>query len=145
MKDFFLHHDEEVLGERIALLLQSVRASFFPAAPDIEDRVMAAIYAEEAAQNEYAARNEYAVPLTLVDQITGEVVSLRSWVITGIIVLVSLTSAFFGIDFIKVAAANGSAFLLPVGLTVGGITTFYGALFIASHLEELSERFGLRR
>jgi hypothetical protein len=144
MKNVFVHHYDEVLTERIALLLQSVRASFFAAAPaGLEDRVMAALYAEEA-QTAYAAQTEYTTQTTLVDQITDEVVSLRSWVITGIIVLVSLTSAFFGIDFIKVAAANGSAFLLPVGLTVGGVTTFYGALFIASHLEELSDRFGLR-
>jgi hypothetical protein len=35
------------------------------------------------------------------------------------------------------------SFLLPVGITFGIVLTSYGALFIGSHLEEFSERFGL--
>ena len=35
------------------------------------------------------------------------------------------------------------SFLLPVGITIGVVLTTYGALFIGSHLKELSERFGL--
>jgi hypothetical protein len=47
-------------------------------------------------------------------------------------------------DFEKVAHRQGSSFLIPVGITIGVVVTGYGALFIASHLKELSERFGLR-
>ncbi|MDR0558002.1 MAG: putative manganese transporter [Treponema sp.] len=71
-------------------------------------------------------------------------VSLRGWVIIGVFMLFSLTTLFFGIDFEKVASSQGQAFLLPVGIIIGGILTSYGALFIGSHLKELSERFGLR-
>ncbi|MDR0706667.1 MAG: peptidoglycan-binding protein [Treponema sp.] len=71
-------------------------------------------------------------------------VSLRGWVITGVFMLFSLTTLFFGMDFEKVASNQGQAFLLPVGIIIGGILTSYGALFIGSHLKELSERFGLR-
>jgi hypothetical protein len=35
------------------------------------------------------------------------------------------------------------SYLLPVGITIGIVLTSYGALFIGSHLKELSERFGL--
>ena len=69
--------------------------------------------------------------------------SLRIWVITGFFVLLSLSSSFFGVDFVKIANAEGLSFLLPVGLTVGMVLTCYGALFIGSHLKELSARFGL--
>lgn len=71
-------------------------------------------------------------------------VSLRGWVIIGVFMLFSLTTLFFGMDFEKVASSQGQAFLLPVGIIIGGILTSYGALFIGSHLKELSERFGLR-
>jgi hypothetical protein len=64
-------------------------------------------------------------------------------VITGLIVLISLASAFLGLDFDKVARAGGSSVLLPLGLTIGVVVTGYGALFIGSHLKELSEHFRL--
>jgi hypothetical protein len=64
-------------------------------------------------------------------------------VIIGFIILISLSTAFFGMDFIHIAAFAGSSFLLPVGLTFGGILTGYGAIFIGSHLKELSAWFRL--
>ncbi|MDR2792907.1 MAG: peptidoglycan-binding protein [Treponema sp.] len=70
--------------------------------------------------------------------------SLRGWVIIGVFMLFSLTTTFFGMDFEKVANSQGQAFLLPVGITVGALLAGYGAIFIGSHLEELSKRFGLR-
>jgi hypothetical protein len=70
-------------------------------------------------------------------------VSFRSWVIAGLIILVSLSSSFFNLDFVETVASYGSSFLLPVGLTIGIVVTGYGALFIGSHLKELSTRFRL--
>lgn len=66
---------------------------------------------------------------------------LRGWVITGCIVLVSLATSFFSMDFQEAAASQGISFLLPVGITIGAVVTGYGALFIASHLKEFSARF----
>jgi len=57
--------------------------------------------------------------------------------------MVSLITAFFGLDFKNLASESGISFLLPMGITIGIILTTYGALFISSHLNELSERFGL--
>jgi len=69
--------------------------------------------------------------------------STRGWVVAGLILLVSLVTAFFGLDFKNIASASGMSFMLPVGITIGFILSIYGALFIGSHLKELSERFGL--
>jgi len=104
---------------------------FFPAAPGIEDSIMAKIAAEDVISD---TQETYATP--------GGI-STRGWVIAGIILMVSLVTAFFGLDFQNIARESGSSFLLPVGITIGIILTVYGALFIGSHLKELTKRFGL--
>jgi hypothetical protein len=67
--------------------------------------------------------------------------STRGWVIAGLVMLVSLATAFFGLDFNKIAREMGMSFLLPIGITIGIVLTVYGAIFIGSHLKELTERF----
>jgi hypothetical protein len=104
-----------------------MKSDFFPPVPGLEESIMEEIYREE--------------PLVFIEAPAG--VSFRSWVITGFIVLISLASVFLGMDFDKVARAEGSSFLLPLGLTIGVVVTGYGALFIGSHLKELAERFRL--
>jgi hypothetical protein len=112
-------------------LLHSVMINdFFPPAPDLEDAIMQKISAEAADEESVA------------DDPAG--LSLRSWVIVGCFVLLSLSTVFFGMDFIDVADAQGSSFLLPVGITIGAVLTGYGAFFIGSHLKELSSRFRIR-
>jgi hypothetical protein len=95
-----------------------MRESFPPVVEGMEDRIMRSIEAEEQGE---------AYP-----EVAG--VSFRSWVVTGFIVLLSLSSSFFweGIP------------PLPIGITVGAVVTAYGAIFIGSHLKELSVRFNLR-
>ncbi|MDR3139952.1 MAG: peptidoglycan-binding protein [Treponema sp.] len=107
-----------------------LKADFFPPPPNLEDAILERIYAEAPETEE----EHYDIPAGF---------SLRGWVITGIIVLFSLASSFFGMDFEEVAASEGSSFLLAVGLTVGVVVTGYGALFIGSHLKELTARFRL--
>ncbi|MDR2500462.1 MAG: peptidoglycan-binding protein [Treponema sp.] len=125
-------------GERAALFREArdlLGRDFFPPAPPcLEAAVMERIAAEPAsAFNAPPEKSEF-----------GQPVPFRSWVITGCVILISLATAFFGIDFIQVSAVSGSSFLIPVGITIGVIITGYGALFIGSHLKEFSERFGLR-
>jgi hypothetical protein len=69
--------------------------------------------------------------------------STRGWVIAGLVMMVSLATAFFGLDFNKLAKEMGMSFLLPIGITIGLVLTVYGALFIGSHLKVLTERFRL--
>jgi hypothetical protein len=119
---------EEV--KKMELLHSVMIDDFFPPAPDLEDAVMQKISAERINAQ--------------VSQDTPAGLSFRTWVIIGCFVLLSLSTAFFGMDFIKVADAQGSSFLLPVGITIGALLTGYGAFFIGSHLKELSSRFKIR-
>jgi len=108
-----------------------LKEDFFTSSPDFEDSIMMKIAAEEEPAD---ARENYASP--------GGI-STRGWVIAGLIVMISLVTAFFGIDFKNIASESGMSFLLPIGITIGVVLTTYGALFIGSHLKELSKRFGL--
>jgi len=114
-----LRHIEEIM-----------KTDFLPPAPDFADILMARLQYEES-----AAEPATAAPAGF---------SFRGWIVIGFFVLLSLSSAFFGMNFVHIANAQGSSFLLPVGLTIGVVLTCYGALFIGSHLKELAARFGLR-
>jgi hypothetical protein len=113
--------------ERLELAQDILRNDFAPPPADFVDAVMAKLCAEDTAAD------------------SGEEagVSLRGWVLAGLILFFSLASAFLGMDFIKIAASEGSSYLLPLGITVGAVITCYGAIFIGSHVKELSQRFGL--
>ena len=117
--------------ERFEVSKAIMREDFFPSSPGFENSIMALIAAEE---EQSQSEEIYAVP--------GGI-STRGWIISGLIILISLATVFFGLDFQNLASETGISFLLPVGITVGIVLTTYGALFIASHLKELSERFGL--
>jgi hypothetical protein len=106
-----------------------MRTDFLPASPGFEDILMERLYAEDEVARDTDAPAGF---------------SLRLWVIIGFFVLLSLSSSFFGMNFVEIADSEGLSFLLPVGLTVGMVVTCYGALFIGSHLKELSSRFRLR-
>ncbi|MDR2159231.1 MAG: peptidoglycan-binding protein [Treponema sp.] len=130
--------------ERFEAARDLLRTGFFPPAPDFEETVMArlrndaplAVPGVEGAA--YLPPEEAGAPAW-----TGTGVSFRGWVITGLVALFSLPASFFGLNFSRLAASEGISFLLPVGITVGVVLTCYGALFIGSHVKELSERFGL--
>jgi hypothetical protein len=106
---------------------------FFPAAPNLEESIMARI-ALEIEEQTIVSEDTYAIP--------GEI-SMRKWVIAGIIVMLSLLTAYFALDYKNLASISGTSFLLPMGITIGIVLTSYGAFLIGSRLKELSERFGL--
>ncbi|MDR1857874.1 MAG: peptidoglycan-binding protein [Treponema sp.] len=117
--------------ERFEVCRDLFRGDFMPPSPGLEDAVMAMVAVEQG---------------DVLDDREAEVAggfSTRGWVIAGLVMLVSLATAFFGLDFNRVALAAGMSFLIPVGITIGMALTIYGALFIGSHLKELTERFGL--
>ena len=118
-----LEASREILGE-----------DFFPPAPDLEESIMRQVAAEDSGIFE---TNDAPAPV-----LPGGL-STRGWVIAGLIILVSLASAFIGMEFNSLAHSAGMSFLLPVGITIGIVLTSYGALFIGSHLKELREKFGL--
>jgi hypothetical protein len=69
----------------------------------------------------------------------------RHWVLVGLILVASLAVSPLGAAFDLLVRLLGSDLLFPLSLTLGAVLTAYCALFIGSHLDELSERFGLRR
>jgi len=110
-------------------LEEIMKNDFLPPSPGLEDTLMERLCTENDAAQE-------------TDAPTG--FSFRIWVIIGFFVLLSLSSSFFGMNFVAIANSEGLSFLLPVGITIGMVLTCYGALFIGSHLKELSSRFRLR-
>jgi hypothetical protein len=116
--------------ERLREAQEMFRNDFFPLSPDFEDVLMKAV------------QNEESEELSHAEEAHG--FSFRGWVITGLVVFFSLSTAFLSLDFDRIAASQGIAFLLPMGITIGSVLTIYGAIFIGSHIKELSERFGLR-
>ena len=112
-----------------------LRKDFFPNAPEyLENSIMTKI-ANGHEEDPLAAKlPAYTIPGGL---------STRGWVIAGLIVMISLVTAFFGFDFKNLTNEFGMSFILPVGITIGIVLTVYCALFIGSHLKELTERFGL--
>ena len=122
-------------ARKLELLREVMKEDFFPPVSDFSGRIMARINAED---------EENPALSGAFSQSTGSF-SIRSWIITGCFLILSLATVFFGLDFISVANDQGSSFMLPVGITIGSILTGYLALFIGSHLKELSSRFRLRQ
>jgi len=108
-----------------------LRTGFFPPSPDFSNSIMDIIYKEALTEE--------------VEQTVFESggFSTRGWVIAGIIMLVSFATVFLGQDFNRVATDQGLSFLLPLGIITGLAISAYGALFIGSHLKELSQWFKL--
>jgi len=117
--------------ERYHVSRSILQNEFFPITPGFEESIMAKI---DTLEDQQEAKDGYAVPGGL---------STRGWIIAGLIIFISLATAFFGFDFRNLTDESGISFLLPMGITIGIVLTTYGALFIGSHLKELSERFGL--
>ena len=121
-------------NETLETSREILSSDFFSPAPDLEAVIMNKIAAEECTGAETQKNGMPVLPGGL---------STRAWVIAGLVVLFSLTTAFLGLEFNNLALSEGISFLLPVGITIGIVLTSYGALFIGSHLKELSKRFRL--
>ena len=115
--------------ERYHVSRAILQNEFFPISPDLEESIMAKIDTLDEQRD-------------IIDAVPGGL-STRGWVIAGLIIFISLATAFFGFDFRHLTDESGMSFILPMGITIGIVITTYGALFIGSHLKELSERFGL--
>jgi hypothetical protein len=124
-------------AKNFEILRELMKTDFFPPSPELEETIMARLPPGGEGEDENAAEFPGLVP-----GVPGGVSTL-GWVVIGFFILISLATSFFGSGFVKVANAEGSSFLLPVGLTIGAVLTGYGVLFIGSHLKELSARFRL--
>jgi hypothetical protein len=97
----------------------------------VADYVMSMIGEERAAASDMLA------------DLPPEILPIRNWIISGVIIIAALTTSFFGMDFNSLAHDFGNNFTIPLAVTIGTIITAYIALFIGKHLKKLSELFGL--
>jgi hypothetical protein len=114
-------------SRQLKIVARLCNNNFMPPAPDITNAVMQAITAD----------------LTATYDPEEAAVSVRGWVIAGCLLVLSLVSAYFGGDFLKIASLTGVSFLLPVGITIGCAVIAYVAVFVGTHLEILSKKFGI--
>jgi hypothetical protein len=120
--------------ERYACAQDVMRRDFFADREDagVADYVMSVINKEETT----AAHD-------LGAELPPEILSIRNWIISGVIIIAALTTSFFGMDFSSLVKDFGGGFTIPLAITIGIVITAYGAVFIGNHLKELSKRFGL--
>lgn len=111
---------------RLRRVYTFLRTDYIPEAPDLSDAIM----------NEICAPQE-------TETLDGEPVSLKNWVLVGVIVFFSLLLSSVGLEFSAPGILLRSNLLLPITLTLGFGVTIYGGVFIATHMEDFSERFGL--
>ncbi|MDR1470353.1 MAG: hypothetical protein LBT00_13805 [Spirochaetaceae bacterium] len=79
----------------------------------------------------------------LLADLSPEILPIRDWIISGVIIIAALTTSFFGMDFGTLARDFGNGFTIPLAVTIGTVITAYIAVFIGNHLKELSKLFGL--
>ncbi len=68
-------------------------------------------------------------------------VSMRDWLLSGVIIVLSVAMMPTLGSFRELRAAYGAGFTLPAALVFGVAVTLYAGLFILSHLEDFSTRF----
>jgi hypothetical protein len=127
---FHISHCPKCAAHRRALQSASdcLKEDFFPPASGIAEKVMALLGDDDA----FTLRHQgYAA------------MSFRSWLIAGLAVLVSLSSASLGVGYLTPANMRTVYFTLAVGITVGAVITAFVAIFIGSHIAELSRWLGL--
>jgi hypothetical protein len=66
------------------------------------------------------------------------VVAFRDWIVSGLVIAVSMALIPFGNDFNSIKAIFGRSFTLPLMLALSLVITLYGAVFIATHMDELA-------
>jgi hypothetical protein len=66
------------------------------------------------------------------------VVSFRDWIVSGLVIAISMALIPFGNDFNSIKALFGTSFTLPLMLALSLVITLYGAVFIATHMDELA-------
>ncbi len=100
------------------------RAEGLPKAPDLSLSVMKAIALEAE---------------------SGETpVSIGKWFTILVIMIGAMSLSPIGATFAWLQARFGQLFLVPLFLTFGIAVTIYCACFIASHLDDLAQRWGIR-
>jgi hypothetical protein len=130
--------------ERFEVTRSVLREDFLPRSPGLEEALMAKIALEPGMDEEIFPGEEDLDGDVFDRAFTADDpggLSTRGWVIAGVLRFLSLGTAFLGLSFRYIVFKAGMSFIIPLGITVGMVLSVYGALFIGSHLKELTERF----
>lgn len=92
---------------------------------------------DEQATGELASRVSALLPFVPAPR---RVVSMRDWLLVGLLIVISMVMAPLLGDFRALRAAYGTGFTFSVFLTYGVAITLYACLFIISHLDDFSRR-----
>lgn len=92
---------------------------------------------DEQANGELLSRVSALLPFVPAPR---RVVSMRDWLLVGLLIVISMVMVPLLGDFRALRAAYGTGFTLPVFLTYGVAITLYAGLFIISHLDDFSRR-----
>jgi hypothetical protein len=111
-------------ARRMGAALEALRSAPLPAAPDFVGSVMGAV--------------------RLLPAHEPAPVSYRDWIIVGSIILGAITLSPLSSSLGWIKRAFGSGFLLPLNLVLGLLIAGYCALFIGTHMDEISEKMKLR-
>ncbi len=125
---FFCDHCRTVM-EQYEDSRELMKTEFFYDVPDMSDTIMNQVFMEETIPE---------------DVEIYEWISFKKWIIAGCIIVVSLASAFFGINFNAVAVSRDSSYMLSIGLVIGLIVSIYGLLFIGTQMKQLRHFFDHR-
>ena len=68
-------------------------------------------------------------------------VSMRDWLFTGVVILLSVALLPMLAGFRELRAMLGSDFTLPLALVFGMAVTLYAGLFVISHLDDFSAMY----
>lgn len=112
-------------ARRLRKALIFMKSAFLPAAPDLSGRILEVVSALEPRP---------AAP-----------VSFKKWITVGMSIIAAMVLSPLGADYGWVQKSFGTGFLLPINLILGFILAVYCALFIGTHLREISHRFNLPR
>ncbi len=73
------------------------------------------------------------------------VMALRNWLAAGLVLMVSVAFIPFLEAFKMLNDVYGNGFLIPLGIVTGIAVSLYLIIFIATHVEDFSRRFGIRK
>ncbi len=73
------------------------------------------------------------------------VMALRNWLAVGLFLMASVAFIPFLEAFKMLKDAHGNGFLIPLGIVTGLAVSLYLIIFSATHVEDFSRRFGIRK
>lgn len=87
-----------------------------------------------------AAIEDHAMAvIRLMPKPQRELFSTRDWILAGVVIALSMVFIPLGRDFGVFFSVVGTSYTLPLALVLGLAITVYGALFVGTHIDEVTD------